>query len=263
MTTPFDPIPIAPAPSPAPVSAAISFGAPVSPLTPRLRLAPLAVAGFILSLVPLCLNLIGAVLSIIALVQIKNRPNELRGHNLAIAGIVIGAGQFVLMPVIGILAAIAIPNFLMYQTRAKQSEAKTNLHAIYSAQKAYQAEHQTYAGSFKTLGWNPSGQTRYTYLLSADALAPTLGPKHTAEDIAPLLEEHLSAVDELDKALVAVAVGNIDTDPALDVWVVDSDGSVTNLRDDVHESDDESSGAAGGGEEEDEGGDEGGGDEGE
>jgi type II secretory pathway pseudopilin PulG len=44
------------------------------------------------------------------------------------------------VPVIGILAAIAIPNFLVMQMRAKRSEAPANLDAIRVAERAYHAE---------------------------------------------------------------------------------------------------------------------------
>ena len=36
----------------------------------------------------------------------------------------------IVVAIIGILAAIAIPNFLQYQMKSRQSEAKTNLMAI-------------------------------------------------------------------------------------------------------------------------------------
>ncbi|RYZ36388.1 MAG: prepilin-type N-terminal cleavage/methylation domain-containing protein [Myxococcaceae bacterium] len=43
----------------------------------------------------------------------------------------------IVVAIIGILAAIAIPNFIRFQAKSKQSEAKTNLKAIFTAQKAY------------------------------------------------------------------------------------------------------------------------------
>ena len=36
----------------------------------------------------------------------------------------------IVVAIIGILAAIAIPNFLQYQMKSRQAEAKTNLQAI-------------------------------------------------------------------------------------------------------------------------------------
>ena len=46
----------------------------------------------------------------------------------------------IVVAIIGILAAIAIPNFLAYQAKAKQSEAKVSLGAIFTSVVAFQAE---------------------------------------------------------------------------------------------------------------------------
>jgi type IV pilus assembly protein PilA len=50
----------------------------------------------------------------------------------------------IVVAIIGILAAIAIPNFLKFQCKAKQSEAKTGLKAVYTTQLAYNGEFGSY-----------------------------------------------------------------------------------------------------------------------
>ncbi len=50
----------------------------------------------------------------------------------------------IVVAIIGILAAIAIPNFIQYQMRSRTSEAKTNLAAIKTAQLAFQAEQRCF-----------------------------------------------------------------------------------------------------------------------
>jgi type IV pilus assembly protein PilA len=87
----------------------------------------------------------------------------------------------IVVAIIGILAAIAIPNFVKFQCRSKQSEAKSNLKAMYVAQESYRGEYDTYAsiaaiseGNAPTAsndpGWAPKGQKiRYTYTASAAA----------------------------------------------------------------------------------------------
>ena len=52
----------------------------------------------------------------------------------------------IVVAIIGILAAIAIPNFLQYQLKSKQSEAKVNLNAIKTSEIAFQAEKGCYLG---------------------------------------------------------------------------------------------------------------------
>lgn len=52
----------------------------------------------------------------------------------------------IVVAIIGILAAIAIPNFLQYQMKSRQAEAKTNLQAIKTSEVAFQAERGCYIG---------------------------------------------------------------------------------------------------------------------
>ena len=51
----------------------------------------------------------------------------------------------IVVVIIGILAALDYPNLEKYLKRARQTEAKTNLSAIYTAQKIYFTLHQSYA----------------------------------------------------------------------------------------------------------------------
>ena len=52
----------------------------------------------------------------------------------------------IVVAIIGILAAIAIPNLLQYQMKSRQAEAKTNLGAIRTSMTAFQAERGCYIG---------------------------------------------------------------------------------------------------------------------
>lgn len=96
--------------------------------------------------------------------------------------------------IVGLLAAIAIPNFVSYQARARRSEAFANLTSLARAQKSYQAENDSFidsgttaavtlpdypsygglgttkmpwdaasSGFFDQVGWAPEGQVFYTY----------------------------------------------------------------------------------------------------
>src|SRR5438034_2614545 len=69
----------------------------------------------------------------------------------------------IVVAIIGILAAIAIPNFLQYQARARQSEARTNLGGTFVSETAYLGEQGRF-GSFSEVGFRLASNTnRYTY----------------------------------------------------------------------------------------------------
>jgi type IV pilus assembly protein PilA len=79
----------------------------------------------------------------------------------------------IVVAIIGILAAIAIPNFLKFQAKSKTSEAKGNLKAIYVAEAAYFGENNRY-GDFSMINWVPVGKKLfYAYSLVG---APPAGP---------------------------------------------------------------------------------------
>ena len=66
----------------------------------------------------------------------------------------------IVVAIIGILAAIAIPNFLQYQMKSRQSEAKTNLQAIKTSEVAFQAERGCYIGVQGEGVLTPAGGTK-------------------------------------------------------------------------------------------------------
>jgi type IV pilus assembly protein PilA len=77
----------------------------------------------------------------------------------------------IVVAIIGILAAIAIPNFIKFQARSKQTEAKANLKAIFTGQKSFYAEHDGYSTSIGDIGFAPERGNRYAYNVSGVALA--------------------------------------------------------------------------------------------
>ncbi len=65
----------------------------------------------------------------------------------------------IVVAIIGILAAIAIPNFLRYQLRAKFSELKENVGSVFKSEEALRQSERvvgTTAGQYYALGYVPS-----------------------------------------------------------------------------------------------------------
>ncbi|MBW2271929.1 MAG: type II secretion system protein [Deltaproteobacteria bacterium] len=90
----------------------------------------------------------------------------------------------IVIAIVGMLAAVAIPNYLRFQMKAKSSEAKVNLAAIHTAEESYFSEFGTYLPAtaeppaipgttrtvfdianpgFLTLGWQPEGTVFFSY----------------------------------------------------------------------------------------------------
>jgi prepilin-type N-terminal cleavage/methylation domain-containing protein len=63
--------------------------------------------------------------------------------------------------VIAVLAAVAIPNYMMYQNRSRQSEARILLCGVYASEITYFAEHSVYAGNFRDISFRPSSEPKY------------------------------------------------------------------------------------------------------
>ena len=95
----------------------------------------------------------------------------------------------IVVAIIGILAALAIPEFVRFQLRSKTSEAKLNIASIRTAEDAYYAANGKFAGAFLTpaiapdaskhqwagvpgvaqvaeLGWRPEGDLYFVYAVN-------------------------------------------------------------------------------------------------
>jgi type IV pilus assembly protein PilA len=82
----------------------------------------------------------------------------------------------IVVAIIGILAAIAIPNFLTYQMKSRQSEAKTNLQAIKTSEVSFQGERGCYIGATAEGVGTPAGGTKTAPATWGVGLLPTVPP---------------------------------------------------------------------------------------
>jgi type IV pilus assembly protein PilA len=69
----------------------------------------------------------------------------------------------VVVAIIGLLSAVAIPNFQKYQARTKTSEAKIQLAAIYIAETSFFSDYDIYASCLRYMGYDPSEEKNSRY----------------------------------------------------------------------------------------------------
>ena len=58
----------------------------------------------------------------------------------------------IVVAIIGILAALAIPRFQQFQSKSRQAEARGNLAHIYTLQVSYNGDNDTFSGAAQTAG---------------------------------------------------------------------------------------------------------------
>ena len=100
----------------------------------------MAIWSLILSFIPFAC-VVGLILGIIAAVKISKRKEELTGLALAVGGIGVGAlNCLVSCALAGIIAAIAIPNFISYSIKAKDAQVKVVARSVQMAVEEYRVE---------------------------------------------------------------------------------------------------------------------------
>ena len=110
----------------------------------------------------------------------------------------------IVVVIIGTLGALAYTNLEKYLKRARQTEAKPNLSAIYTAQKIYFTLHQSYADDINKLDLSLVQGDPYTFTMEAST-----------------------------STFKAQAEGNVDDDDALDTWTIDQDKNLRYTIDNV------------------------------
>jgi len=125
----------------------------------------------------------------------------------------------IVVVIIAILASMAIPRFMRASVKSKQTEAKLILKQIYTMQRAYRQENDTYypggggtvvaqpGGSFNALYVEIMFPAYYSYTINGDAstFTATAGSKNAT---------------------------GLDDDPTLDVWTMNQNGNLTCITDD-------------------------------
>jgi type IV pilus assembly protein PilA len=123
----------------------------------------------------------------------------------------------IVVVIIGILAALAIPRFMTATTKAKQSEVKGILKQIYTMQRTYRQQNNTYWGqgtaanagafnAFSPIAVEIPTSAKYTYTITT-ATATNL--------------------------LVTGTCGILDDDATVDTWTIDEQGVLSCVSDDA------------------------------
>ena len=121
----------------------------------------------------------------------------------------------IVVVIIGILAALAIPRFMQATTKTKQSEAKQLLKQVYTMQRTYRQANNSYgddgvsttagvAGVFPHIGVEVMAGAAYGYVMAAAA-----------------------------NSFTCTATANLDDDATDDIWTIDEAGTLTNTSNDV------------------------------
>lgn len=122
----------------------------------------------------------------------------------------------IVVVIIGILCAIAIPRVLATTAVTKQSEAKLILKEIYEQQRAYYQEHDEY--------WIPAGGV-------ANA-ANQLAFAELGVTIQPTARYSYSIVGDRTTFTATAVCGVLDDDPTIDEWQITSAGAIVAINDD-------------------------------
>jgi type IV pilus assembly protein PilA len=142
-----------------------------------------------------------------------NLPNNIKGFTLIELMIVVA--------VIGVLAAVAIPSFSAYRMKAKTSEGEINLAAIATSEISYHAEFDTYTACAPDPAAVPSGATVPWVAVNAGFNAIGFAPK----DQNVYFQYAVAGVGL--NTFIGTATGDVDGDGNNAVFQVDENDPVS------------------------------------
>ncbi|MCK9573422.1 MAG: DUF4190 domain-containing protein, partial [Candidatus Omnitrophica bacterium] len=99
---------------------------------------------FLIPFLGLLFSLLAIIFGIVALVKISNNKQVCKGTGLAVSGLVLGVIGIIIIPIIAMLAAIAIPNLLRARAVANEAQAQATIRTIVSAATSYNTENGRY-----------------------------------------------------------------------------------------------------------------------
>ncbi|MEW5922993.1 MAG: prepilin-type N-terminal cleavage/methylation domain-containing protein [Candidatus Zixiibacteriota bacterium] len=123
----------------------------------------------------------------------------------------------IVVVIIGILAALAIPRFMTATTKSKQSEAKGILKQIYTMERTYRQQYNSYWGAG----------------LTADAAAPNVFMPIGVEIPTSAIYTYTITTADATNLLVTATCATLDDDATVDTWTIDNGGNLICTSDDA------------------------------
>ena len=123
----------------------------------------------------------------------------------------------IVVVIIGILAAMAIPRFMEASTKAKQSEVKLIMKQIYVNERTFRQ--QSLANTY----YQPPG------------VASSANPQAFSQLWVEIMVgcRYSFTIVATNNTFICTATGNIDDDAILDTWTIDHNGVLLNTINDV------------------------------
>jgi type IV pilus assembly protein PilA len=152
--------------------------------------------------------------------------------------------------IIGVLAGVGIPQYQKFQMKARQSEVKSLLSGMYTAQKAFYAEWTQYYSDFNAVGFGLSGDLGYNVGFSGNVSGPNTHPRlvYRGNGLVRNSLQYCAAngctitkarVTNIPGSLITVTTfnfagrANLDEDGTTDDWNIDEDKVYTQTSDDI------------------------------
>ncbi|HOP06168.1 MAG TPA: prepilin-type N-terminal cleavage/methylation domain-containing protein [candidate division Zixibacteria bacterium] len=126
----------------------------------------------------------------------------------------------IVVVIIGILAALAVPRFMAASVKTKQSECKAILKQVYVNERTYMQQSPTSEYFYQALPASPENSERF-----APIWIEIMAPARYAYTIE----------DDGEGGFLAIGTGNIDDDDFMDIWSIDDNGVLHNDQDDVND----------------------------
>lgn len=150
----------------------------------------------------------------------------------------------VVVGIIGVITAIAVPSFQKFQAKAKQANAKTELSGMYGMEKAFYTEFGHYHANLPLVGYVPdgypmSGDCPVSGTISASATAPryyeagfinTDGEGSAAQDAKPagIGDIPCDGITSYSATLTVDGSGTVDGVAKSDEFLIVANGKITN-----------------------------------